>query len=205
MREAQDILKGTVQKMFEEKNLWETYPEIWPTKGKFFTWLRGQLRRALWEKYPPKLKFKNERCAPPPIGLETRAKTGTHCALTGNWVGKSRLEVDHIVGEASLRGWEDFVPFCMHLLTTTENMQLVDKEAHKVKSYAERMGITFEEAQLRKSVIAFSKLPTNEMKNVLQSHKNYETIRSVVESKTKPSKKFLTEIYEQMMKGVEVV
>ena len=33
-------------------------------------------------------------------------------------------------------------------------MQVVGKEAHKVKSYAERMGMSFEEALLEKRVIA---------------------------------------------------
>jgi hypothetical protein len=33
-------------------------------------------------------------------------------------------------------------------------MQVVSKEAHKVKSYAERMGMSFEEALLEKRVIA---------------------------------------------------
>ena len=36
-------------------------------------------------------------------------------------------------------------------------MQVVGKEAHKVKSYAERQGMTFEEALLEKKVIALMK------------------------------------------------
>src|SRR5690554_3110739 len=125
---------------------WELYPHIWKTKSSFFTWLRGCLRRAVWEKYPPKLEFKNEVCTPPPEGIITRAKTGAFCALTGEWEGKSKLEVDHIVGNASLKDWEDVLSFIQHLCAPKENMQLVKKEAHKIKSYAERKGISFEEA-----------------------------------------------------------
>ena len=143
--------------MTQRIELWEQYPEVWATKAAFFAWLRGGLRRAIWEKYPPKIIFKNEMCSPPPSNYTGRAKSGANCALTGEWINKSNLEVDHIVGNASLRDWDDVLPFIQHLCTDDSNMQLVSKEAHKVKSYAERMGITFEEALVEKQVIAIMK------------------------------------------------
>ena len=183
---------------------WEEYPEIWKSKSAFFTWMRGNLRRALWEKYPPKIMFKKSLLEKPPVGYTGKAKSGACCALTGIWTGNSKLQVDHIVGEASLRGWSDVESFVKHLCTSKENMQLVETEAHKVKSYAERMGITFEDAISRKEVIAFSKLPVPEMKKVLQSHDNYETIRPVVEAMKKHTKKALVEFYEQCLKGEKI-
>ena len=36
--------------MNNRKEPWEAYPDVWPTKASFFSWLRGGLRRALWEK-----------------------------------------------------------------------------------------------------------------------------------------------------------
>lgn len=30
---------------------WVDYPDIWPTKSKFFTYLRGALRGAVWNKF----------------------------------------------------------------------------------------------------------------------------------------------------------
>ena len=137
--------------------LWLEYPEIWNTKGAFFTWLRGSLRRAIWEKWPVKIQFKNENCIPVPEGVISRAKSGQYCALSGEWTGKSNLEVDHIVGNASLRDWSDFESFVLHLLATKSNMQLVSKEAHKVKSYAEKQGISFEEAMIEKKIIKMLK------------------------------------------------
>lgn len=149
--------------------LWELYPHIWPTKAKFFAWLRGGLRRGLWEKYPPKLELKNKLCTKPPEGYAGRAKSGTICALTGEWVGKSKLEVDHLVGHVSLNDWEDLLPFILHLLATDDKMQLVDKEAHKIKSYAERQGISFKEALCEKEVIKACKKSAKEQTQELLS------------------------------------
>lgn len=139
--------------MTEFPELWRIYPEIWSTKAKFFQYLRGQLRRALWERYPPKLRFKNKQCTKPPKWYKGRAKSGTECALTGDWYAKSHLEVDHIVGNASLQDWDDLVPFILHLLTTEDNMQLVSKEAHRIKSYADKHGLSFEQAKKEKMII----------------------------------------------------
>ncbi len=136
---------------------WEEHPHIWKTKSAFFTWMRGNLRRALWEKYPPKIEFKNSQCTKPPEDYVGRAKTGTECALTGEWIAKSYLEVDHLKGNVSLTGWDDVLPFIQHLCTHQGNMQLVSKHAHKIKSYAEKQGISFEEAQIEKEVILIMK------------------------------------------------
>lgn len=158
------------------KEPWEAFPQVWPTKSKFFSWLRGGFRKAVWSKYPGRIIFKNEHCSPPPEGYLGRAKSGAYCSLTGEWVNKSALEVDHIVGEASLRDWEDVESFIRHLCTTPDNMQLVSKEAHRVKSHAERYGLSFEEAILAKKVIAFGKLSAQEQIKELTNLIDSETI-----------------------------
>lgn len=136
---------------------WIEAPHLWKTKAAFFAFLRGALRRAVWEKWPLKFEFKNGICEPPPPGYTGRAKTGSYCALTGKWVGKSAAEIDHIHGHVSLQDWDDVLPFIQHLCASKENMQYVDKEAHKIKSYAERMGISFEEALAIKEAIHLCK------------------------------------------------
>lgn len=133
---------------------WEENPHIWATKASFFNYLRGALRRGIWERYPVKLEFKNENVSPPPEGYTGKARSGAECSLTGVWCSKSSLEVDHKVGNVSLQGWEDVLPFIKHLCATKDSLQLVSKEAHKIKSYGERMGLSFEEAVLEKEVIA---------------------------------------------------
>lgn len=153
----------------EGPKLWEEYPDIWPTKAAFFAWLRGALRRAVWEKYPVKMQFKNEQCGNPPPSYTGKGRSGANCALTGEWECKSKLEVDHIKGHVSLKDWEDVLGFIIHLCGTKDNFQLVTREAHKIKSYADRKGITFEEAVLEKKVIAFSKKKAGEQKILLRS------------------------------------
>ena len=136
---------------------WDKYPHIWKTKAEFFTWLRGALRKAVWEYYPVKLDFKTKNCFSPPTGYTGKGKKGNYCALTGEWTMTSNLEVDHIHGNMPLSEYEHILPFIEHLLAFKENMQLVSKEAHKIKSYAERMGITYEEATAEKKAIKIIK------------------------------------------------
>lgn len=138
-------------------NPWEEAPHIWPTKSSFFVFLRGALRRAIWERWPLKIEFKNEACSPPPEDYKGRAKSGAYCALSGEWVGKSAAEIDHILGNVSLKDWDDVLTFIQHLCASKENMQIVSKEAHKIKSYAEKQKISFEEAVAHKTAIAICK------------------------------------------------
>lgn len=162
-------------------NPWEEFPEVWKTQSAFFTWLRGGLRRAIWEKYPPKINFKNKKCSPPPETYTGRAKSGDYCALSGEWIAKSYLEVDHIEGNVSLREWEDVVPFIRHLCTSADNMQLVGKEAHKIKSYAERKGISYEEARIEKEAIRIMK-DKNEYSNFFKSRELYVPLKKNMRS-----------------------
>lgn len=103
------------------------------------------------------MQFKNEGCSKPPEDYKGRAKSGAYCELTGEWTGKSLLEVDHRIGNVKFTEWEDVLPFILHLCCDKDEMALVNKEAHKIKSYAERMGITFEEAVIQKEIIAICK------------------------------------------------
>lgn len=145
---------------------WLVYPDVWPTKAKFFTWMRGALRRYLWGKNPIKISFKKGQLTPPPGNYTGKARSGAACALTGGWYPNSKLEVDHVDGDMPLNEWDDLEEFILHCVWPSK-LQLVEKEAHKIKSYAERMGITFEEAIVEKQVIAFKKLKAGVQKEIL--------------------------------------
>ena len=172
--------------MIKEKfEPWTKNPLIWKTEAKYWAWLRGNLRRSLWEKNPIKITFKNAQCSPPPKGVETRAKTGAYCALEKDqWVGKSKLQCDHIIGNVSLKCVDDILPFVMHLLPQDfNNLQLVGKEAHTVKSYAERYNITYEEAKIRKRVIQLVKLSLDKQNKQLLQWFNADDISNAAKRK----------------------
>jgi hypothetical protein len=173
----------------DQRKPWLEYPHIWKSEAAFWTYVRGSLRRGLWEKSPIKLDYKSKACEKPPEGYTGRAKTGAYCALTGEWTGKSKMEVDHCEGHKSLLGWEDILPFILHLIPPPDSLQLVDKEAHKVKSYAERRGISFEEALIDKEVISICKgdekqwLLDNRVKPMSNLKLRKQQIREILEDK----------------------
>lgn len=148
---------------------WIEYSEIWPTKASFFVFLRGAIRRAMWEKNPIKITFKNKNCSPVPEEIQTKAKFGAYCALSGVWEGKSKLQVDHKIGNMPLREWEDVLPFILHMFPSEDQMQLVTKEAHKIKSHSERYDLSYEEATFEKEIIKFKKCSSEEQKSFLLS------------------------------------
>jgi hypothetical protein len=134
----------------------DSHRDVWPSNAAFLTWLRGAMRKAIWQYHPVKLKYKKSCVQSPPPEYAGRAKGLIKCALTGEWIGQSMAEVDHVVGNASLKGVDDLLPYLLHLAMPQE-LQCVSKEAHKVKSYAERMGIGFEDALIEKQAIALAK------------------------------------------------
>lgn len=146
--------------MSVDKKLWELYPEIWKTESAFMSWLRGGIRR-IWSKHPVKLEFiKQNRVKIPNPKPNARAKEvwGGKCALTGEYFVLNELECDHKEGNVSLKSVDDIQTFVEGILIVSlEDLQLVSKEAHKIKSYAEKQGISFEEAKIEKEVIELIK------------------------------------------------
>ena len=147
--------------MIDDKKLWEIYPHLWATESAYMSWLRGGIRRYLWSKNPVKLEFiKQNRVKIPNPNPNGRVKTvwGGKCALTGGYFVLNELECDHKVGNHSLKTLDDLVPFVKGIvMITLDDLQFVSKEAHKIKSYAEKQGISFEEAKIEKEVIEIIK------------------------------------------------
>ena len=147
--------------MTEDKKLWEIYPHIWKTESAYMSWIRGGIRRSLWNRHPVKLEFiKLNRVKipnPNPRGKVAKVWGGV-CALTGETHVIANLEVDHLTGNHSLQTLKDIEPFVKGIVDITlEDLQFVSKEAHKIKSYAEKQGISFEEAKIEKEVIEIIK------------------------------------------------
>ena len=147
--------------MIDDKKLWEIYPHIWATESAYMSWLRGGIRRYLWSKNPVKLEFiKQNRIKIPNPNPKAKVKEvwGGVCALTGETHVIADMEIDHISGNHSLKTLDDLVPFIKGIvMITLDDLQLVSKEAHKIKSYAEKQGISFDEAKAEKTAIELIK------------------------------------------------
>lgn len=151
------------------KEAWKE-AKIWKTEAKYFTWLRGQLRRV-WAKWPVKNEFKKSKLVPVFAGCgvtDKRVKSVGQCVFCNKWHPNSSLQIDHIDDIGYFGRTPDTVgEWLFRSLCGGENMQLVCVECHKVKSYADRLGVSFEEAKIKKQVIAFSKLTDEMQKSIL--------------------------------------
>lgn len=154
---------------------WETLPDVWNTQAKFFAWLRGGIRGGIWNKYPVKLEYlkQNRKMIknPNPRGRKEEV-WGGECYVCGGEFPQSKLQVDHREGNHSLREIEDIQEFIeAMILVTMDDLGLICKECHDIKSYQERHGITFEEAKVAKDVIAYMKNTSiSEQRKVLKEH-----------------------------------
>lgn len=152
---------------------WEAYPDIWKTESAFMSWIRGGIRGGLWNKHPVKLEFlKKSRIKIPNTNPRSMKRFpevwATKCAITGEIIPLNKAEVDHKTGEHTLRNLDDIASFIKDIVLVTEDdLQIVSKDVHKIKTLAERKGITFEDAVIEKKVIAFGNLPVKEQKSFL--------------------------------------
>jgi len=95
----------------------------------------------------------------PPPGYTGRAKKLGTCTYCGESFAASTLEVDHKDQAGECNSWETAAQFMRKLLDCNDNWCLACKPCHKIKSFAERQGISFEEARLEKRAIEFMKQP----------------------------------------------
>lgn len=136
---------------------WTQYPSIWKTKSSFFSWLRGGIRRSLWNKSPIKLEYikKHRKRIPNPNPKgKTETVWGGSCGLCGEDFVLAQLDVDHKEGNHSLTELSDIQSFIENIVLVTEDdLQFACKTCHKIKNQQQRKGISFEEASYEKLVI----------------------------------------------------
>lgn len=150
---------------------WEIPESPWKTEAAFMSYVRSGIRKSLWNRYPVKtifMKANRVRGINPKTGKEC---WGGFCYLTGEFFAQADLELDHRQGGHSLKTLDDASNFLKGMLYVDfDDLAFVSKEAHKIKSYAERMGITFEEAKAEKRVIALMK-DKKKVDKILIQHK----------------------------------
>lgn len=151
--------------MSKEIKPWLDENSIWKTEATYWSWLRGGLRK-LWSDYPLRKEWKKNALRPVKPEekkakvFHSSTKNVGQCSFCGEWFPGSKLEVDHKIpsdGCVSVETAEAFLWYCAG--TNSRDFQLSCKPCHKIKTHAERYGMTFEEARVEKDSIAFEKLP----------------------------------------------
>lgn len=144
---------------------WET-PEgkvVWKTEAQYWNWLRGALRR-LWTDYPLRKVWKKNSLRP--LTPDEKSSGKFHpstknvgvCVFCNEVMAGSKLECDHLIASDGCTNKETAEKFLWHCGgQTSDNFQLVCKPCHKIKSYSEANGISFQDAILEKKAIAWEK------------------------------------------------
>lgn len=140
---------------------WITHPKIWKTKASFFSWLRGGIRRSLWNRSPIKISFINKHRKripnPNPKG-KVKEVWGATCAICKQDFPINFVDVDHCKGNHSLLELSDIQTFIENIVLVAEDdLQFCCKNCHKIKTQSERKGISFEEARIEKEAIRICK------------------------------------------------
>lgn len=143
------------------KEPWLEHPSIWKTKSSFMSFLRGGIRRALWNRSPIKLEFIKEKRIkipnPNPRGKVAEV-WGAQCALCGKYFPLNMMEVDHKTGNHSLNDLDDIQSFIENIVCISkEDLQFVDKTCHRIKSHADKHNMSFEDSRIEKEVIEIVK------------------------------------------------
>jgi hypothetical protein len=179
--------------------LTEEGKSIWKTEAQYWQWLRGALRR-LWSDYPLRKQWKANQLRPVTQQerddkmFHTSTKKVGECSLCNNWFPGSKLECDHLQSSNGCTSKETAEQFLWHCGGLTGDMfQLVCKPCHKIKSYAERQGISYEEAVIKKKVIAFMKNSTEDQFDFLSK---YASESDVLRTR-KDREKFFTKLLEE--------
>lgn len=162
----------------------ENNPELFPTHEKYVEALRSCIRKA-WQFHPMKRlykegkvkKIKNPR-PNPRRGFEF--VKGYTCEICGRDFVEKDIEVDHKSGHNKFTNIKDFQGFTQSILhVSPEDLQVlcaypdtdvrsrVQHSCHKIKSYAESQGISFEDAKVLKKAISIEKSGDANVKKAL--------------------------------------
>lgn len=160
-----------------EKEPWQVPGVPWKSESAFWQWVRGVLRKG-WSKHPVKLEYikqHRKRIANPKPSKRFPEVWGMTCAKCGKDHVQTNIEIDHISDEAGkFTCLDDVKAYVSHLfLIDFESIRAVCKDCHKAISYAQKEGISFEEALLQKRVIEICK-DKQKVLDFCQSH-GYDT------------------------------
>ena len=182
----------------EEKleEILEKHSDIWNTKSKYLSFIRGGIRRGCWEKNPVKLQVIQDRRVqipnPNPRGNKPTV-WGCKCEICEGLFKQSDIQVDHIRSHFSkFTEINDIQQFVIDMvMVTKDDLRLVCKECHEVVSLSQKDGITFEQAKIKKEFINICK----------DSNKVVEKLKALGIELIPKTKKAQKQLLEEIMLG----
>lgn len=145
------------------KQPWISFPDIWPTEARFITWVRGVLRKG-WSGNPIKLEYlkskKRQIVNTNPKSKKTHPTVaGYICEQCKQETKSADVEVDHAGAiQGKFTCMDEIQGYAEHLfLVDFDSLEIVCKPCHKIRSYAQKQGLSFDEAAIEKEVIAICK------------------------------------------------
>lgn len=128
--------------------------------------VRGAIRSA-WMKSDVKLAYLYMNTIPD-MDDSTRTKWLVKCEMCGELFKLNEVEIDHKWGNHTFTKVEDFENYFNNILMVGfDDLQVLCRDDHAVKTLAESQGISIEEARLEKKVIAICKQPAKEIDKFL--------------------------------------
>jgi ribosomal protein L44E len=204
-----EITKEHIQAFLKEASShkpYEEYREHWRTESEYWAWLRGELRR-LWQHWKPRNKLKMDRRVKVTVldsrGVPKKYKTGKRvgelvtryeiqCEICNEFHMQSNIEADHVEPSGACTNAVEAATFLYRLLVSSDKLRLVCKECHKIHTYAERYGISFEESAKKKRIIELTKIPVDKQREILLSF-GFKSLDIVNKSKREACYKQLIE------------
>ncbi len=118
--------------------------------------VRSAIRNS-WMKSPTKLAYLYMNTIPD-MDDSTRTKWLSRCEMCGELFKLTDLQVDHRIGNHSFTKLDDFESYFNNILMVGfDDLQILCKQDHEVKTLSEANGISIEQARVLKEVIRMEK------------------------------------------------
>lgn len=141
--------------MFDKK-LWEG---LFNSEGGYKAWLRGALRKA-WNNHPVKRRKLFSTRVRADVGVNGKTVYAWPCAVCQGLTRKPL--VDHITQAGGFIDEESFKDWMGNLLLVTqEQLQVLCKDCHDIKTYSEKYSISVKHARIVKTAIELQKGKTD--------------------------------------------
>lgn len=129
--------------------LWEQDYTPWKSKSQYINWIRGGLRK-LWSRHPSKTEIRKQHREKRDNG-KGRMVFHNQCNMCKEWYKTADTEIDHLKCNPPFKDLKDIAEYAENLLNVgVEDLQILCKPCHKIKTYSERYGVSLEEARQRK-------------------------------------------------------